>query len=260
MTSTPTCVWQLVARPFAATRLTRILHVTDGPARLQACEQLLNAWCEANCPHAPQHSPLYARIDTNMQQGIPQWRCYAKSTLTSDLMRYKNGDTYCTRPYQLGQLLQTCIHDKKPISPTASRNTETASTQNRRPQFPAVSPRGPSPTGMEVTDASCEDAVSECAVWAAYDECLQSREFMVDACPAACRTCHKRDIPTTSANPSLPPKLQPSPPTPEPPGKKELPRPATFCASPCDSAKGPAACSGRGKCNSSCGNGHWPRR
>ena len=55
-----------------------------GPAR--GCDEALNAWCEANCPHAQSHSPLFARLDTNQHSGPLTWRCYAKSTLTDDLM------------------------------------------------------------------------------------------------------------------------------------------------------------------------------
>ena len=86
--------------------------VPYGPAR--GCDQYLNTWCEANCPHAPAHSPLFARLDTNQHGGPSTWRCYAKSTLTDDLMHFKAGDTYCTRPQHLGLQMMACLNNRPP--------------------------------------------------------------------------------------------------------------------------------------------------
>ena len=61
------------------------------------CEAQLDAWCEKNCPHSDDHSPLRARLDASSVDAGAAWRCYAPSTLSDDGQRYVRGSQYCTR-------------------------------------------------------------------------------------------------------------------------------------------------------------------
>ena len=70
-----------------------------------ACDARLSAWCEQYCPHSVKHK-LFARLDTDSRNGLHQWRCYARETLSEDLTRYISGDLYCTRDRQLQEQLK----------------------------------------------------------------------------------------------------------------------------------------------------------
>ena len=219
--------------------------VPYGPAR--GCDQYLNTWCEANCPHAPAHSPLFARLDTNQHGGPSTWRCYAKSTLTDDLMHFKAGDTYCTRPQHLGLQMMACLNNRPPPLAEAAQRASAPP----QPISRAASSRKPPPSPPAAGRAGCEDALSECAVWAAYDECRQNPGYMNEFCPAACNMCPK--APPQQKKPPPPPPPPPPPQKAKEEEKEEQPppRPVAYCASPCDAAA-PAGsgvrCSGRGDC------------
>ena len=110
------------------------------------CQTQLDAWCNQpkHCPHA-ENGPLYARLDTN-QNGHPQmWRCYAASTLSSDLRNYASGTTYCTRQEALANLLKHCLEHATTaaatlaaeVSPTGSVSPSPLPpplTETQRPQ------------------------------------------------------------------------------------------------------------------------------
>ena len=57
------------------------------------CEAQLDAWCEKNCPHSDDHSPLRARLDASSVDATAAWRCYAPSTLSDDGQRYAPSGT-----------------------------------------------------------------------------------------------------------------------------------------------------------------------
>ena len=224
-----------------------------GYASGHGCEAKLNAWCEANCPHAPVHSPLFARFDTNAQQGPPQWRCYAESTLAPDLVRYQQGDTYCTRQVQLVEQLRACIASNAVASApggTPSQSSHSQPTAASQPRAAATMPqRSPVPPAPPVPPG-CEDSLTECAIWAHYDECAQNPKYMREQCPASCRSCKPSPTSPTSPPPRPPPHPPPSPPPTKPPATAppRKARPPAFCASPCDSTLGSSRCSGRGSC------------
>ena len=217
-----------------------------GPAR--GCDEALNAWCEANCPHAPAHSPLFARLDTNQHGGPRSWRCYAKSTLSDDFMRFESGDLYCTRPQQLGLQMLACLNERPPqVAQRAPAPQFSGPPQPARaaPHYP------PQPSPPAAGHAGCKDALRECAVWAAYDECRQNPEYMNERCPASCNTC-RTGPPQKGAPPPPPPQQQQQQQKTTAEAKEEPPpRPVAYCASPCDAAA-PAGsagrCSGRGSC------------
>ena len=227
-----------------STWMPTLATVRYGPAR--GCDQYLNTWCEANCPHAPAHSPLFARLDTNQHGGPSTWRCYAKSTLTDDLMHFKAGDTYCTRPQHLGLQMMACLNNRlPPLAEAAQRASAPPQPITRA----ASSRKPPQPSPPAAGRAGCEDVLSECAVWAAYDECRQNPGYMNEFCPAACNMCPKgppqwRGAPT-------PPPPSPQKAMEEEKEKEPPPRPVAYCASPCDAAA-PAGsgvrCSGHGGC------------
>lgn len=74
------------------------------------CDLELNAWCNAHCPHAVEHGPLFARLDLSVDRSLqPAWRCYAPATLDDELMNYVGGTTYCTRDAQLRQVMAQCL-------------------------------------------------------------------------------------------------------------------------------------------------------
>ena len=241
----PPC-WRCTPTPHSS------MHAAYAPAK--GCDNVLNAWCEGNCPHAPLHSPLFARLDTNQNGGPVTWRCYAKSTLSDDLMQYKQGETYCTRPQHLGGVLVECLKRKAlgpgnpapPASPLQQPAQQQTQAQYARS---AANPRKPPPLPPP-SFPGCEDLVSECAVWASYDECRQATDYMLAKCPASCGQCRQGGPPKPS--PRTPPP-SPPPPTTEPKGQQqkedeEARRAHTYCASPCDKAAGAQRCSGRGTC------------
>lgn len=76
----------------------------------RGCDDVLNAWCDANCPHASEHGPLLARLDASANDhAVVKWRCYAPPTLDAGGMRYARGTTYCTRDSQLRAVLAGCL-------------------------------------------------------------------------------------------------------------------------------------------------------
>ena len=97
--------------------------------------------------------------------GAPQWRCYAKHTLSSDLARYERGDTYCTRQQLLVNELVACKSGQRPSGGSVERAAPIDAALQRRPPFvPKV----------EAPPPGCDDALTECAIWAQYDECRQN--------------------------------------------------------------------------------------
>lgn len=88
----------------------------------QGCDIALNTWCDANCPHAREHGPLYARLDKTVDpRSKPAWRCYAASTLDGERAhRYVRGTTYCTRDPPLRKVLAKCLAAANSASSTGS--------------------------------------------------------------------------------------------------------------------------------------------
>lgn len=82
-------------------------------AAAHGCDARLNAWCDANCPHAAAHGPLLARFDTTAAGHPPAWRCYSRGALSADTQRYERGTIFCTRDAQLRAELNACVdgHD-----------------------------------------------------------------------------------------------------------------------------------------------------
>lgn len=87
------------------------------------CDARLNEWCDTHCPHAAEHGPLLARFDTSHIRSPPQWRCYARSTLTDDGMQYRSGNTFCTRHAQLSDLLERCRAGSVPTATVGADGT-----------------------------------------------------------------------------------------------------------------------------------------
>jgi hypothetical protein len=84
------------------------------PAR--GCDVELNAWCDANCPHRAVHGPLLARLDRAHSDINLAWRCYARATLDADAKSYASGVEYCTRHFQLAEVLKRCIGTAPPVA------------------------------------------------------------------------------------------------------------------------------------------------
>lgn len=86
-------------------------------APAHGCESVLNAWCNANCPHAREHGPLLARLDRSEKGHFERaWRCYSRPTLDEDARGYLRGNTYmyCTRDLQLRRVLELCLRRTAP--------------------------------------------------------------------------------------------------------------------------------------------------
>ena len=73
-----------------------------------ACADLLNAWCNHNCPLSADHGQLFARHDRASAGSDLKWRCYATITLSNDKSKYVRGSEYCTRDAPLARLMQHC--------------------------------------------------------------------------------------------------------------------------------------------------------
>ncbi|KAL1508363.1 hypothetical protein AB1Y20_004473 [Prymnesium parvum] len=216
---------------------------------LRDCQAELNQWCNLNCPHYATHGSLLARYDTNAQRGPRSWRCYAESTLTSDLSRYSSGDSYCTRHPQLLELLESC----RAMS-DAYRSEVAYGPGGARADAPG----------------QCADAAAECALWARYGECEQNMHWMLPSCPVACGVCAatgaagggERPPPaapgrrvdaevSAKARGHATPRAPPSPPPVVGGVSAKTPPPAVpLCESACAAAEGQssAGCSGRGMC------------
>lgn len=104
------------------------------------CQARLDAWCNqpTNCPHA-EGGTLHARLDTNQHGHPPMWRCYAASTLSSDLSRYAGGTTYCSRQLALASLLEQCQQQATTAAATVA--AEVSPTGNVSPSPPAPPPK-----------------------------------------------------------------------------------------------------------------------
>lgn len=77
---------------------------------MPSCEAELNAYCNSHCHHSKAHGQLYARFDIAHRVSEPAWRCYARLTLSPDLLKYRQGIEYCTRHRQLLHVLNNCLN------------------------------------------------------------------------------------------------------------------------------------------------------
>ena len=127
------------------------------------CQAQLNTWCDSHCPHFQTHGSLIARYDTTQHGTAPAWRCYAESTLTSDLAKYESGDKYCTRHPMLVEQLEEC--------------------QTRSEAYSSEAEFGPDGDG-DGKDEACANSVAECVLCAKYDECNQNMAWMFANCPS----------------------------------------------------------------------------
>ena len=194
-------------------------------APAKGCHHVLDAWCMQNCPHS-KIEKLFARFDTNNRGDDPAWRCYGKSTLDASLMKYQQGDRYCTRHPFLNEELRLCVaagiasphfdsesaygpgaqgFDLQQDPQNRARASQRAAMASTSPQAsgagggqcakPEEPPRtakaepGPLPAPVGAGVAACADAVPECSIWARYDECRQNPAFMHEECASSCRTC-----------------------------------------------------------------------
>jgi hypothetical protein len=117
--------------------------------RLHGCEALLNAWCDANCPHHATHGALLARYARSKAGPYNGWRCYARSSLGADAQTYLPGtDTYCTRHDQLLQQLAECRTQPQAGAPQQHAE-QPKPTPVTPPPSPAPLPRPPAPARRE---------------------------------------------------------------------------------------------------------------
>ena len=225
------------------------------------CEAHLDSWCMDNCPHA-QLEVLHARLDTNQQRQPPLWRCYAISTLDSKATKYVQGTRYCTRHAQLSIELNTCrssgqslAYQSEMVFGPRGSNSGEASVAAMASVPLARAPADP------LTEQSCEDKITECAVWAAYQECHTNPSFMLRTCPVSCQSCSRRanGVPRNVPSQTLPVRSNFEAATVESTSSR-LPvqharTAASRCREPCDvmdadaDSVSPGSCSGHGSCS-----------
>ena len=117
----------------------------------KGCDRALNTWCDAHCPHAQAHGPLYARLDRAVgSPGRLAWRCYAASTLDGFAQRYVTGTTYCTRDPPLRKVLNACLASGK-----------AGSTASAEPVSVVVDAQGRSRMGTSATSESDHRGAAE---------------------------------------------------------------------------------------------------
>ena len=81
---------------------------------MAACDIVLDAWCDRNCPLALAHGELTALYDGSDHGSSSAWRCYASNTLDAARKRYVGGTTFCTRNAQLQKEQQRCLAPRPP--------------------------------------------------------------------------------------------------------------------------------------------------
>ena len=124
------------------------------------CEAQLDAWCEKNCPHSDDHSPLRARLDASSVDAGAAWRCYAPSTLSDDGQRYVRGSTYCTRDSLLRRELDRCRERHAAMPGTGPPTLKAPAPPPSPPPPPSLPPplrlgqRLPSPSAPRSSDLS----------------------------------------------------------------------------------------------------------
>lgn len=101
--------------------------MTSSYAPAYGCDAVLNAWCNAHCPHFATHGPLLARFDVTEISNVPAWRCYASSTLSPDLQSFRSGNTFCTRHGLLLEELRRCTPGSAPTEQRLTAATIDAS-------------------------------------------------------------------------------------------------------------------------------------
>ena len=76
------------------------------------CDSQLDALCNATCS-SWYSRPLHARVDRSAVDSDPiAWRCYSRSTLSSDGCQWVSGSEYCAAHDKLLALLQTCVSSR----------------------------------------------------------------------------------------------------------------------------------------------------
>ena len=85
---------------------------------LKGCDSTLHEYCQTVCSPVL-GVPTVARHDrgSGILSMVHRYRCYAYSTLSTDLMHYKSGDAYCTRDDAMMALLNACRQLPHPPPP-----------------------------------------------------------------------------------------------------------------------------------------------
>jgi hypothetical protein len=114
------------------------MPTTSSYPAARGCEARLNAWCDANCPHSREHGSLFARLDASDRGPNAAWRCYARQSLSEDLLRYAEGSTYCTRHAQLSEELDACLRENLPAESVVVDPDGRVQPQRRQAAAPAA--------------------------------------------------------------------------------------------------------------------------
>ena len=104
---------------------------------LPQCQQLLNSWCDRNCPHSASAGALTALQGASANGPQLAWRCYASSTLDAQRRQYTTGSTYCTRDAPLRRLLEQCA-GRAGEAATQTYSVDPTGAMRRQPQQDAT--------------------------------------------------------------------------------------------------------------------------
>ena len=84
---------------------------------MAACDIVLDAWCDRNCPLALAHGALTALYDGSDHGSSSAWRCYASNTLDAARKRYVGGTNAAPRSVRATHSSKRSSNDVLPPAP-----------------------------------------------------------------------------------------------------------------------------------------------